>query len=168
MTRSKKLLGVAALSMFGLAAVGLAADEGKGPGGREGRGFGRHGHRGPGAGMFRGLDLTEAQKDQLKALHEQQREAMKPAMEQQKALRDQIRQALESANPDATRIGQLEIQAHRLRQQMKAEHEKMRDSFVNILTPEQKAQWEKRKQDREQRREQFREKRGQRPDRSQS
>jgi protein CpxP len=160
MTRTKKLLGVAALSVFGLATAGLAADEGRGPGGpghgRMGR-HGRHGFRGD----FRGLDLTDAQKAQLKSMHEQQREAMKPVMEQQRQLRQQIREALESANPDAARIGQLEIQAHRLRQQMKAEHEKMREAFVNILTPEQKAQFEKRRLEREQRREQWREKRGQ-------
>jgi protein CpxP len=163
MTRTKKLLGAAALSVFGLAAVGMAADEGRGPG-AEGRGFGRHGGHGRHGfgGMFRDLNLTEAQKSQLKAMREQQREALKPVMEQQRALREQIREALESANPDATRIGQLEIQAHRLREQMKAEHEKSREAFLGILTPEQKAQLEKRKQEREQRREQFRQKRQER------
>jgi protein CpxP len=160
MNRTIKFVGAAALAL-GLAGAGLAAEGGRGfgegPGGRRGM----HGGHGFGRGM-RELNLTDAQKEQLKAMHQQQREAMKPVMEQQRALRDQIRQALESANPDATRIGQLEIQSHRLREQMKAEHEKSQAAFLNILTPEQKAQWDKIQSERKERFEKFREEREQR------
>lgn len=160
MNRTIKFVGAAALAL-GLAGAGIAAEEGhgfgEGPGGRRGM------HGGPGFGRgFRELNLTDAQKEQLKTMHEQQREAMKPVFEQQRALRDQIRQALESASPDATRIGQLEIQSYRLRQQMKAEHEKAQAAFVSILTPEQKAQWDKIQAERQQRFERFREEREQR------
>jgi protein CpxP len=160
MNRTIKFVGAAALAL-GLAGAGMAADEGRGfgegPGGRRGM----HGGHGFGRG-FRELNLTDAQKEQLKAMREQQREAMKPVMEQQRALRDQIRQALESANPDATRIGQLEIQAHRLRQQMKAEHEKAHAAFLNILTPEQKAQLDKLQSERKEKFEKFRQEREER------
>src|SRR5262245_9842655 len=159
MNRTIKFAGAAVLAL-GLAGVGLAADEGAGRGDGSGR-WGMHGRHGD---FMRGLNLTDDQKAQLKTLREQQREEMKPVFEQQRALRDQIRQALESGKPDATRIGQLEIQSHQLRLQMKAAHEKAMASFVNVLTPEQKAQWEKMKQEREQRREQFRERREERPD----
>jgi protein CpxP len=152
MNRTIKFVGAAALAL-GLAGAGLAADEGAGRG--EGFGRGRMHGRG-GRGFGRALNLTDDQKAQLKAMREQQREALRPVAEQQRALRDQIRQALESPNPDAARIGQLEIQAHQLRLQMRAEREKAMAAFVNVLTPEQKAQWEKLKQEREQRREQFR------------
>jgi periplasmic protein CpxP/Spy len=158
MNRSIKFVGAAALAL-GLAGVGLAAEGGRGPKG-EGRMHGRHGH-GLGRGM-RELNLTDAQKEQLKAMHAQQREAMKPVREQQRQLREQIQQALEAGNADAARIGQLTIQAHTLRLQMKGEHEKAMAAFVNILTPEQKAQWDKMQQERQQRMEQFREKRGDR------
>jgi protein CpxP len=158
MNRSIKFVGAAALAL-GLAGAGLAADEGGKREGRFGRGSRMHGRHG---GDFRDLNLTDDQKSQLKAMREQQRESLRPLREQQQALREQIRQALESGSPDAARIGQLEIQAHRLRQQMRAEHEKAMAAFVNVLTPEQKAQWEKRKQERQQRFEQFREKRQQR------
>jgi protein CpxP len=163
MNRSIKFVGAAVLAL-GLAGVGLAADEGAG----RGEGFGRRGMHGRHGGDFRALNLTEDQKAQLKALREQQREAMKPVFEQQRALRDQIRQALESAKPDATRIGQLEIQSHQLRLQMKAAHEKAMASFANVLTPEQKAQWEKMQQERKQRREEFRERRDERSPDSQT
>jgi periplasmic protein CpxP/Spy len=162
MNRSIKFAGAAVLAL-GLASAGVAADEGFGRGeGRGGRKHGRHGD------FMRGLNLTDDQKAQLKAMREQQRESLKPLADQQRALRDQIRQALESGNPDANRIGQLEIQSHKLRLQMKAEREKAMAAFVNVLTPEQKAQWEKAKQEREQRREQFRQKRGERSPGSQS
>lgn len=158
MNRSMKLMGAISLSLFGLTAVGLAAEGGFGKGeGRHGRmhrrgGFGRH---------LEALNLTEEQKAQLKQMHEQQREALRPLMEQRRGLRQQIREALD-AGADATRIGQLEIQAHKIDQQLKAEHEKRRTAFLSILTPEQKAQWEKLQQEREQRREQFRRNREQR------
>ena len=155
MNRSIKFAGAAVLAL-GLAGVGLAADEGAG----RGEGFGHRGmHGGRHGGDFRALNLTDDQKAQLKSMREQQREAMKPVFEQQRALREQIRAALESAKPDATRIGQLEIQSHQLRLQMKAEHEKAMAAFANVLTPEQKAQWEKMRQERKQRGEEFRERR---------
>ena len=155
MNRTMKLAGAAALSLFGLAAIGLAG-EGGGFGDREPGMRGRHheGRRGMREG-FRDLNLTDEQKAQFKTLREQQREAMRPLMEQRRELREQIRQALEAANPDTARIGQLEVQAHRLDQQLRAEHEKMHAAFLNILTPEQKAKVEQRRQEHEQRREQF-------------
>jgi Spy/CpxP family protein refolding chaperone len=108
------------------------------------------------------LNLTEAQREQVKALHEQQREAMRPVMEQQRQLRKQIREALESGNADATRIGQLEIQAFQLRQQMKAARDKQHEAFLSLLTPEQKEQFEKMREQRKERMDQFREKRQER------
>lgn len=160
MSRTIKLVGAAALAL-GLAGVGVAAQEGPG----EGQGRGKWGMEGRHPGFARGmraLNLTDAQRDQLKAMHEQQREAMKPLMEQHRQLRDQIQQALEAGNADATRIGQLEIQAFQVRQQMKAQREKAEAAFVGVLTPEQKAQWEKMREERKQRMEQFREQRQER------
>ncbi|HET8645272.1 MAG TPA: Spy/CpxP family protein refolding chaperone [Vicinamibacteria bacterium] len=160
MTRTIKWVGAAALAL-GLAGAGFAGQDerGFGEGPKGGRMHGRH--HGFGRAM-RELNLTDAQKEQLKQMHEQQREALRPVMEQQRQLRQQIREALEAGNPDATRIGQLEIQAHQLRQQLKAEREKAHAAFVNVLTPEQKAQWEKMKNQRHERMEKFREQRQQR------
>jgi protein CpxP len=162
MNRTIKFAGAAVLAL-GLAGVGLAADEGAG----RGEGFGRgRGHGRHGGDFMRSLNLTDDQKAQLKSMREQQHEALKPVFEQERALRDQIRQALDSGNADAARVGQLEIQAHKLRQQIRAEREKGMAAFVGVLTPEQKAQWEKMKQEREQRRQQFKDRRGERPDKS--
>lgn len=154
MSRTIKLVGAAALAL-GLAGVGIAAQDDPGFGGGRGK-MGMHGRHGFGMGL-RDLNLTDAQRDQLQQMREQQRESMKPLVEQHRQLRDQIRQALEAGNADATRIGQLEIQAFQVRQQMKAQREKAEAAFVNVLTPEQKAQWEKMREQRKQRMEQFRE-----------
>jgi periplasmic protein CpxP/Spy len=159
MNRMKKIVGAAALSFLGLAAVGMAAEGGRGFGGREGwsHGGGRHGF---GMGL-RELNLTDDQKSQLKQIHEQQKEAMQPLMEQHRQLRDQIEQSLSSDKPDATRIGQLEIQLFNLRSQFRAQREKMQQAFVGVLTPEQKAQWEKLQAERKQRMEERRQQRQQ-------
>ena len=155
MNRSIKFAGAAVLAL-GLAGVGLAADEGAG----RGEGFGHRGmHGGRHGGDFRALNLTDDQKAQLKQIHEQQRETMRPLMEQHKALRDQIEQSLGAAKPDATRIGQLEIQLFNLRSQFKAQREKSHEAFLNVLTPEQKAQWEKLRAERKQRMEERRQQR---------
>ena len=162
MNRTKKMVGAAALSFLGLAAVGMAAEGGRGFGGREGwaHGGGRHGF---GMGL-RELNLTDDQKAELKQIHEQQKQAMQPLMEQHRQLRDQIEQSLSSGKPDAARIGQLEIQLFNLRSQFKAQHEKMQQSFLNVLTPEQKAQWEKVRAERKQRMEERRQQRDQNDD----
>jgi Spy/CpxP family protein refolding chaperone len=160
MTGMKKIVGAAALSVLGLAAVGMAG-EGRGFGGREGWSHGGGGRHGFGMGL-RELNLTDDQKSQLKQIHEQQKQAMQPLMEQHRQLRDQIEQSLSSGKPDATRIGQLEIQLFNLRGQFKAQHEKMQQAFVSVLTPEQKAQWEKLRAEREQRREERQQQRQQR------
>jgi protein CpxP len=162
MSRTIKLAGVAALAL-GLAGVGVAAQDDAGP--RSGEGRGKWGMRGRHHGFDRGmraLNLTEAQREQLEAMREQQREAMRPVMEQQRELRKQVREALESGSRDAAKIGQLEIQAFELRQQMRAAREKQHEAFLAVLTPEQKAQWEKMRDERKQRIQQFREKREQR------
>ena len=83
--------------------TGLVA---QGPGGHRGRGFG-----GPGAGMFGGpgggffgpmlgrhLDLTEAQREQVKAIFEASRADTQAIHEQLKGLHEQIRSAVETGN----------------------------------------------------------------------
>jgi periplasmic protein CpxP/Spy len=160
MNRTKKIAGAAVLSFMGLAAVGMAG-EGRGPDGGRGGWSHRGGRHGFGMGM-RELNLTDDQKAQLKQIREQQRESMKPLVEQHKALRDQIEQALSSGKADATRVGQLEIQLYGLRGQFKAQREKNHEAFLSVLTPEQKAQWEKARAERKQRMEERRQKRGSR------
>ena len=119
---------------------------------RGGDGFRRGGRMGGGREMraFSQLNLTDAQKAQLKQIAESYRES-------NKTLREQLRASRESA--DAT-------QREQLRAQFKAAHEKMRAEMLNVLTAEQKTQLEQlkeqRKQQFEQRKQQFEQRRKQR------
>ena len=117
------------------------------------RGGMRHGgHRmGGGMGMFRGIELTDAQKEQLKAI----REANKPTGEH-KALFDSLR---ETRKAGGTITEEQKAQMKQLREDRKAKMAVVHEQMLAILTPEQKAQLEARKAERQQKREQFRQKR---------
>lgn len=110
------------------------------------RGGGGPGFRGgPGGpmGMLRGIDLTDAQKAQIKSIMD----ANKPdqgTLDQMKALRD--------ARKNGTAL--TDDQKAQLKAARQAQDEKMKsvhEQIVNVLTPDQKAQLEKRRQEFEKR-----------------
>jgi Spy/CpxP family protein refolding chaperone len=104
-----------------------------------------------GMGMFRGIELTEAQKGQLKAIHE----ANKPSGEN-KALFDSIR---ETRKAGGTVTDDQKAQLKQLRADRKAKMQGIHEQMLAILTPGQKTQLETRKAEMQQKREQFRQKR---------
>lgn len=116
----------------------------KGFGGKRGHGrMGRHG--GPGKGMFgfRGIELSEAQKEQMKAI----REANKPdaaSMELMKSIRE-----TRKAGGTITEDQKAQMKLHRDAQKVKMES--VRQQMDAILTPEQKAQIEAKKVERKKR-----------------
>ena len=128
------------------------------------RGFGRHGgerglrgergHRdGMRGGMFglRGIELTDAQKEQIRKIHE----ANKPSEEVMNELRS-IREAHKNGGQvtDAQRA-----RLQELRGQMRSKHDSVRDQVLAVLTPEQRQQLETRNAEMQKRREEFRQKR---------
>ncbi len=74
-----------------------------GPGSHCGGGFkgsaGKRPHR-----MLEALDLTDQQKEQMKALHEEMSSVRKQHWQETKALRDKLREELEKENPDQNQI----------------------------------------------------------------
>lgn len=119
------------------------------------RGF-RRGDRGPGfrggmggaLGMLRGIELTDAQKAQVKSILD----ANKPdqaALDQMTALRQARKNGTELT---AEQKAQLKAARQAQAGKIKAVHEQI----MNLLTPEQKAQLEQRRQEFEQRRQQRR------------
>lgn len=116
-------------------------------GGRFGRGDGFHGgmHRGGPMGMLRGIDLTDAQKQQIKAILE----ANKPdlaAMEQMKTLREARKSGTELT-------AEQKAQLKSARQAQRAKMQLVHEQILNVLTAEQKQQLEQRRQEMRQRRE---------------
>src|SRR5947199_6733038 len=102
----KKLGRIQTLAIAGLSALALATPiaiaqtagggEGGGRQGAHGKGgeFGEHdGGRRGGAMMFRGLNLTDAQKASLKQIHESFGERTKSLREQLRAKHEELRQA---------------------------------------------------------------------------
>lgn len=117
-------------------------------------GFGRHGRMAGHGGGFHGLrslNLTDAQKAQIKAI----REANKPdeaIIAEMKAIRDARRAGTELTEAQKDRI-------KAIREQRAAKAKSVHDQIMNVLTVEQKAELEKRRTEMRQRREQFRQKR---------
>lgn len=125
---------------------------------REGRGFGRRGergdkgmrggdHRGGKFGMhgLRGVNLTDAQKEQLRGIMEANRTAGKTNHEEFRTLRE--------AKRAGTLTAEQQEKLQTMREQMKQNAEQTRAQVLAILTPEQRTQLEQQKMEMEKRRE---------------
>ena len=113
-------------------------------------------HDGMRGGMFglRGIELTDAQKEQIRQIHE----ANKPT-EAQMAEMKAMHEARKSG-AEITEAQREQMKAYR--EQMRAKHESVKAQILAILTPEQRQQLEARKAEREKRREEFRQQRQER------
>jgi Spy/CpxP family protein refolding chaperone len=118
-------------------------------GDRGGRGM-HGGHRG---GMFglRGIELTAAQKEQLRSIHE----ANKPdeaTMAELKAMHQSRKAGTELTDSQKERL-------KAIHDQMRSNRESMKAQVLGILTPEQKQQLETQKLERDKRRDEMRQRR---------
>lgn len=124
--------------------------DGKGRGGRFGQGFGRkHGHHGM-RGFMKGITLTDAQKDQIKAI----RESNRP----DQATMDEMR-GLMKAKHEGTLTADQEARIKTLREQRMTKGKAVHEQIMNVFTADQKAQIEKNKVEMKQRREEMKLKR---------
>ncbi len=114
------------------------------------RGAMRGGHFGR-AGMFRGITLTDAQKEQIKQI----REANQP----DKALLDELRTIRQSRKAGTDLTADQKARINAIHDQLRTKAQSAHDQIQNVLTAEQKAQIEQRKTQMKQRMEQFRQKR---------
>jgi Spy/CpxP family protein refolding chaperone len=136
-----------ALALAAASAYAAAAPEAEGARGRR---HGRH-EWGMAAHMARALDLTEEQRASFKQVLQETAKAQEPLRQQERELRQQIRQQLEGGSPDATAIGQLTIQAHGLAKQRRESWKGVTERLEGLLTPEQKTKLEEMKSRREER-----------------
>jgi Spy/CpxP family protein refolding chaperone len=131
----RRWFGVAAATLWTAASVATFAAASPAAGDRA-----RPVRRGEGRGtaVAEYLGLSEQQKASWRALHERQREEMKPLLEEGRALRQRLREAIEAREPDPTAVGQatLAMEAHRraLRERREAFHAQL----VGLLDPAQK------------------------------
>jgi len=110
-------------------------------------------------GLRRQLDLTDAQREQLRALRQSGRGADEDERAELRELRRLRRQG-------GTLSPEQQARAQALREQLRASGEARRQQFLSVLTPEQRAQLEQqrsemrgRREERRQRREEFRQRR---------
>lgn len=102
-------------------------------------GHGPRGPRGPGGfGPLAGLNLTDAQKEQIKQIHES-------FAEQTKALRDQMRTLHESQGDPMSNFDEAAVRSAaearaKVQVEMEVAHAKMMSQVANVLTAEQRAQ----------------------------
>ncbi|MGI8654431.1 MAG: Spy/CpxP family protein refolding chaperone [Pyrinomonadaceae bacterium] len=127
----------------------------RGMGKRHGRmGEGRENHEGMGAlRLMRELDLTDAQKQQARAIMERYAASTKTQREELRGLREQKEQGTLTADAKA--------KAKSARMQLAESNKNMHNELLAILTPDQRAKFEKlEKEHKNERRENMRERRG--------
>ena len=138
---------VAAILLVGAVAE-VAAQDGRGrPGFARGGGPGGLGLFGPGGAGIDGANLTEAQKDQVKAIVESHRDEMRGLLDRQAQARRALSASAESGRVDdaaANEVGAASASLALAEARMRAE-------VFQLLTPEQRAAVQKRAQERAER-----------------
>lgn len=174
----KKFGKIKTMAFAGLSALAIAApvaiaqttggDEGAKPRGaheRHGKGGwhgGRHGRRGGHMGgmMFRGLELTDAQKASLKQIRQSFGERTKSLREQLRAKHQELRQAESGGAFNESLAAQKLAEVAPIQAKLMAEQARMRQESLAVLTPEQKTQMEQRRAEFKAKREQWKARRG--------
>jgi protein CpxP len=105
---------------------------------------GRHG-RGGGDGLER-LNLTEAQKTQMKQIRESYRERTQSLHQELRAKKQELRQANQGATFNEGLATQVLTESAALEAKLMGERFKMRQEMMALLTPEQKNQLEQRRE----------------------
>ena len=156
MVKQQKLVllvaGIAGVLLAAVLLVGavaeVAAQDGRGrPGFARGGGPGGLGLFGPGGGGIEGANLTEAQKDQVKAIVESHRDEMRGLLDRQAQARRALAASAESGRVDdaaANDVGAASASLALAEARMRAE-------VFQLLTPEQRAAVQKHAQERAER-----------------
>lgn len=111
----------------------------------QGPGFGPGHGRGPAFGEgrgLRGLNLSEAQQTQVKAIHDKHQVAFKAKGETAQAAHKALREAMADATTDAGTLKVLHDKASAARFDLMLERRAVRQEILPLLTAEQKATFE--------------------------
>lgn len=144
MTSNKIFTAAAVLALSASLAVAAPHD---------GKGFGGHGRkvRGEfGARFAEKLNLTDAQKSQIRDLNKSFREQNKPFFDQVRATRQDLRAARQAG--DTAKLDALKGTAEAQRTQMKQLHDAQKQRILSVLTADQRQQYEAMKAERAARR----------------
>lgn len=127
-----------------------------GHGGKQRGGWhhGRHGEMG-----FRNLNLTDAQKTQMKQLRDSYKERNQPLHTELRTKMQELRQAQQGGGFNEALAAQKLAEIAPLRAKLMAEQFKLRQDSMAVLTPEQKTQLDQQREQFKAKREQFKAKR---------
>jgi len=144
--------GMAGVLMAAILLVGavaeVAAQDGRGrPGFARGVGPGGLGLFGPGGAGIEGANLTEAQKDQVKAIVESHRDEMRGLLDRQAQARRALTASAESGRVDDAAANDVGAASAALA----LAEARMRAEVFQLLTPEQRAAVQKRGEERAER-----------------
>ncbi len=120
-----------------------------------GRGRGERGGNRMMGRMFSRLDLTDAQKAQLKQIRENRRQSLTPLLTEIRTKRQEIRRSNQGGTFDEALVKQKLTEIAPLQAKLIGERFKLRQEMFSVLTPEQKTKLE-------QMREQFKSRRAER------
>ena len=133
----KKIFGAASMILAG-ALAGSAALAQPGPGGPGGQNRMAQGIR----AALSTLDLSDAQKEKIKAIFESHKEEGAALRAQAKADRDALKAAASAAKPDPAVVGAAFLKVRADGETAKAKMKAVRAEIDAVLTPEQRAKLE--------------------------
>ncbi len=131
-----KILAIAPLAFT----IGLGASPERAPRAPEATERGGRGHGPLGAlrGALASLDLSEAQKDKIKAALEARRPAFESLRERRHEARRKLRELTEAPNRDLAAIGAATVELTEGRKEIRAQMQLVRSDIEEILTPDQR------------------------------
>jgi protein CpxP len=97
---------------------------------------------------FHGLDLTDAQKSQMKDIMTKEKPTMKPLMQQMHTIHQQLRQ-YEQGNYDEAKVRALAAQQTQTMTEMTVQQTRIHSEMYQLLTPDQQAKMKERQAQRE-------------------
>jgi protein CpxP len=123
----------------------------RGPGG-PGRMMGRGGPGGPFGDMMLGrLDLTDAQREQIRTIVETRRAATDPLMERERTARAALQDAIETQPVDAGTIRARSAELAAVEADLAVARAELHAEIVGVLTPEQQTELAQIREERDQR-----------------
>ncbi len=119
--------------------AGIAPAQPSQPHGRHPRAGGPSGDLPP---IFRDLDLTEDQREEVSAVFADMRTEVAPLFQSLNANREELDERMADENPNPTIIGELVLEARTIENQMSAHREATHQQILALLTEEQRAEFE--------------------------
>lgn len=133
----KIITAILAIALVSIGTIFIFAQTGSEEKGKFKRGFG---HRGGFERLAKKLNLTDAQKEQVKQIRETSKAKVQPLKENMKSIHQQMETATADGQFDEAQVQALATQQANIMAQMIVEKERTKSQMFAILTPEQQAQ----------------------------